>query len=336
MRIEGAQILLASRREYTQAYALRERLQVRTRGAPPPPGDRLEVSTRAPARQADPVSQSPEPETLLPAEEQLKIQILRRLLGIVVRLPANLPAPEGAEAPAVPAEPTPTPANSSAGWGLAYERHETYQESESLTFSVRGIIQTAGGREIKFDVQFAISRTFLAEHHLSVRAGDVQLVDPLVINFSGTLAGLTDRRFAFDLDADGTVEEIPFVTPGSGLLALDRNGDGAINDGLELFGPTTGNAFAELSSLDADGNGWLDEADPLFARLKLWTRDAAGADLLLPLSQVKVGAILLSSVDAAFTYKDQQNRTLAQQQRAGLFVRADGSVGAAQQIDLAI
>lgn len=47
---------------------------------------------------------------------------------------------------------------------------------------------------------------------------------------------MTSQRFKFDLNADGQNEDINFATNGSGYLALDRNGDGRINNGSELFG----------------------------------------------------------------------------------------------------
>ena len=55
-----------------------------------------------------------------------------------------------------------------------------------------------------------------------------------------------------------SAENIAFVEPGSGMLALDRNGDGKVNDGRELFGPTAGNGFAGACRPDADGNRWID------------------------------------------------------------------------------
>mgnify|MGYP000465316364 CR=1 FL=1 len=48
---------------------------------------------------------------------------------------------------------------------------------------------------------------------------------------------------------------------GSGYLALNKNGDGVINDGSELFGTASGDGFYDLSMYDEDGNGWIDEND---------------------------------------------------------------------------
>ena len=72
-----------------------------------------------------------------------------------------------------------------------------------------------------------MSREFYSEQNMQVRAGDA-LKDPLVINFSGTAAQLGQRDFYFDIDADGSKDQIAFVGEGSGLLALDKNEDGSI------------------------------------------------------------------------------------------------------------
>ena len=57
-----------------------------------------------------------------------------------------------------------------------------------------------------------------------------------MINLNTDAANVTDQKFYFDLDADGELDEISTLASGSGFLALDKNGDGIINDGSELFG----------------------------------------------------------------------------------------------------
>jgi hypothetical protein len=99
---------------------------------------------------------------------------------------------------------------------------------EQASFAAQGVVKTTDGKEIAFSYELEMERQFHSETHESVRAGDALLKDPLVINFGGTAAQLTDRKFAFDLDADGTKDQIAWVQPGSGFLALDKNGNGAI------------------------------------------------------------------------------------------------------------
>ena len=123
-----------------------------------------------------------------------------------------------------------------------------HYESESTSFSAKGVIQTADGRQIGFSIDLQMSREYLEETSTSIRAGDAVAVDPLVINFNGSSADLTDEKYSFDLNSDGTEEQMSFVGQGSGLLALDLNQDGVINDGSELFGTASGDGFADLSA----------------------------------------------------------------------------------------
>lgn len=221
------------------------------------------------------------------------------------------------------------------GWGLVYDFYESHYEAESTSFSASGVVHTADGREIDISVELNMSREFYSEQQLSLRAGDA-LKDPLVVNFSGSAAELTERSFSFDIDADGTSDQIAFVGPGSGFLALDRNGDGEINDGSELFGPESGNGFADLSKYDTDGNNWIDESDSIYDRLRIWSKNASGNDELVALGQRGVGAIYLGHVDTPFLLKDAANDTLGAVRDTGIFLEEDGGVGTIQQLDLVV
>ena len=139
----------------------------------------------------------------------------------------------------------------------------------------------------------------------------------------------------FDLDADGHEEAISRLGPGSGFLALDKNGDGKINDGSELFGATSGNGFADLAQYDSDGNGWIDEADEIFDKLLIWSKDENGNDQLVGLGKAGVGAIYLGAQDTQFSMNSQQNQMNALIRQTGMFMYENGGVGTIQQIDFA-
>lgn len=222
------------------------------------------------------------------------------------------------------------------GWGLEYEYHEKRYEQEKMSFSADGVIKTADGKEINFSVDLSMSREFMEEKNISIRAGDAVKVDPLVINYNGAAAELTNTKFSFDLDANGQAEQVSFVRPGSGFLALDKNGDGVINDGTELFGPASGNGFADLAKYDEDGNGWIDENDTIFDKLRIWSKDAEGNDYLFALGQKGIGAIYLGHIATPFAMKNQANELQGEVNKSGIYVKENGSVGTVQQIDLAV
>ncbi|MDR3296276.1 MAG: VCBS repeat-containing protein, partial [Clostridiales Family XIII bacterium] len=176
----------------------------------------------------------------------------------------------------------------------------SHYESERLSYQAQGVIQTSDGRSISIDVSLSMSREFSATFSASYTTAQLA-IDPLVINYGGTAASLTGEKFDFDLDADGNVDQISFVGQGSGFLALDKNGDGKINDGTELFGPQSGSGFGELRAYDLDNNGWIDENDEIFSQLRIWCKDKDGNDQLFSLKELDVGAIYLGDISTQYT-----------------------------------
>lgn len=223
--------------------------------------------------------------------------------------------------------------NGSAGYGLVYEYHESQYEYEKTEFAAAGVITTSDGQIIDFSTSLSMSREFYSEQNITIRAGDA-LKDPLVVNFFGTAAQLTERTFSFDIDSDGNTDQIAFVAPGSGFLALDKNSDGVINDGSELFGTASGNGFADLSAYDADGNNWIDENDAIYESLRIWSRNGSGEAQLLALGKVGIGALYLGHIETAFSVKDAENVLLGQVRETGLALMESGQAITMQQIDL--
>jgi hypothetical protein len=143
---------------------------------------------------------------------------------------------------------------------------------------------------------------------------------------------MSDVELTFDLDADGTAEQISGLRDGSMFLALDRNGDGHIGNGRELFGPTTGQGFAELAAYDADANGWIDENDPVFAQLKLWS----GTDHLTSLKEGGVGAIHIQPVATGFDLTNTAGTVRARLTASDIYLKENGQAALIQQIDLVV
>lgn len=222
------------------------------------------------------------------------------------------------------------------GWGLIYNSRESYYEHEKLSFKAKGTITTEDGREITFKLHLKLDRKYMSEESVSIRAGDAVLTDPLVINYAGPAADLTSTKFSFDLDADGTEENISFVRPGSGILTLDLNNDGTVNNGTELFGPATGNGFAELAAYDEDGNKWIDEKDSVFTRLRIWTKDAEENDVLFSLKEKYIGAIYLENISTEFNLKDAENQLNGQVASTGLYLNENGTPGTVQQVNITV
>ncbi len=109
--------------------------------------------------------------------------------------------------------------------------------------------------------------------------------DPLIFDLNGggiQTVGL-NAGIHFDQDSNGFKELSGWVAPGDGMLMLDKNGNGRLDDGSELFGEFTilpnglraDNGFEALADLDSNHDGKIDANDAAFSQLRVW-KDADG------------------------------------------------------------
>lgn len=218
---------------------------------------------------------------------------------------------------------------------LSYTMENWQTETEDTNFSTVGTVRTKDGRDIHFNVNVGMSREFQQYYKEDLQLATFQMCDPLVINLDTDVAELSDQNFYFDIDADGEADEIAGLSGKSGYLALDKNEDGVINDGSELFGTASGNGFADLAKYDEDGNGWIDESDALWSKLKIWCKNEKGEDVLYRLADKGVGAICLQNAATDFTIKGGDGGTKGAIRNTGVFLYENGNVGTIQHVDLA-
>ena len=210
-----------------------------------------------------------------------------------------------------------------------YSMHEKHEETESLSFSTMGHVVTDKG-SIDLNLNFSMTRSFMVENKIDIYTA----FDPLVINLDGDIPKLLTDTFSSDLDNDGTSDQISKLGSGSGFLALDKNKDGEVNQGSELFGTVTGNGFGELSAYDEDKNSWIDENDSIYDSLQIWLKNEDKNEKeLVGLGEVGIGAIYLNSESSQFTYKTAANNVLGEMKSSGIFLKENGEVGNISQID---
>ena len=150
-----------------------------------------------------------------------------------------------------------------------------------------------------------------ARNYFSLPKGNQHYIhDPLALDLDGngirTVAANQFSGSLFDHDGDGIRTASGWVGKEDGLLVYDRNGDGIINNGSELFGDATrlkngGTAehgFAALADLDDNGDGKIDAADKAFSSLRVWrdlNQDGISQEgELLTLEQAKVRSLSTS------------------------------------------
>lgn len=230
-----------------------------------------------------------------------------------------------------------TDMNNTSVWRKVTALSGFQDEIENTAYQANGMVTTKDGRQIEFGVTVEMSRSFCQKYE-SLTMEDIVFTDPLVINLDSNVAKVSDQKFLFDLDSDGQKEEMSFTEKGSGFLALDKNGDGTINNGNELFGTKSGDGFKDLSAYDKDSNGWIDEADDVYKDLKVWTKDENGNDYLMSLQDADVGAIYLGKASTQFSLNNMEtNETNAMIRNTGVFLReSTGAVGTIQHVDFAV
>ena len=236
-------------------------------------------------------------------QQSLSFQILRRTLNI-----EDSPAPSETTASSSEPAPSPTPAaaaSTAVDWQAQHQRTLAALQSQRSS----------------------------SELNLTVNA-EPEVKDPLVLDLAGN--GFSTRGLAqaveFDLDGDGRSERVSLSNGDDALLALDRNGNGRIDNGRELFGDQNGAAhgFAELARYDDNRDGQIDANDAIYNNLLLVQFDAQGQQQIRRLSEVGVAQISLS-----YRASQQAINTYDRLAQVGEFTWQDGRRGQAADLLLA-
>ncbi|WP_281407021.1 DUF5801 repeats-in-toxin domain-containing protein [Mesorhizobium sp. B2-1-3] len=164
-------------------------------------------------------------------------------------------------------------------------------------------------------------------------------VDPIILdlNHNGFAFSDLSQGVQFDIDGDGAKDQIAWNTSNDGMLAVDLNHDGKIDDGTELFTPSFGggkfaSGAAALASLDGNHDGVIDHNDAAFDSLLIW-KDANtnGASDAGELSHLADNGIVSISTAASPAVGEIDGQTVTGN---GTFQMADGTTGNYVEVEL--
>ena len=164
---------------------------------------------------------------------------------------------------------------------------------------------------------------------------------PLVLDLNGDGVTTLSKSAGvhFDLDGNGFAETTGWVAPTDGLLVWDRNGNGVIDNGTELFGNNTvlasgakaANGFAALADLDTNHDGVVNSLDANFSNLMVWkdanSNGVTDAGELLTLAQAGV-----QSINVGYTAQTVTDAQGNQQLQAGQYTGTDGLTHAVNDV----
>ncbi len=175
----------------------------------------------------------------------------------------------------------------------------------------------------------------------SLFGGAERLASPLILDLDGDgveTVGL-GSGVKFDHDGNKFAESTGWVGADDGLLVIDRNGNGSIDSGSELFGNNTAlkdgkaaaNGFAALAEFDSNADGVIDGSDAQFSALRVWKdingNGVADSGELLTLKDVGVASIKLGYTDIQ-SIDANGNHHL----QAGTFTNTQGLVSAIEDV----
>ncbi len=213
-----------------------------------------------------------------------------------------------------------------------------FQMSAEAHFTSTTVTSSENGETIETrtaDFQFEIEFSQLTVQAQNGNQQGVQTSDPLVLDLDRDgIISVSDpsQGLLFDLTGDGVKEHSAFVSGADGFLVLDRNKNGRLDSGSELFGDQNGSAdgFLELSKFDSNNDGKIDAADAVFSDLLIARRDSSGDITLHSLGEYNIRSL------------DLHNRETHQDLSGGSYLSAvssytteDGSKGLLADAQLA-
>jgi hypothetical protein len=183
--------------------------------------------------------------------------------------------------------------------------------------------------EMKFKKQSVYSETQTERVGISLEELGIKKADPLVLDIAGDGLDLTKagEGATFDINADGKLDQTAWVQGDDAFLVFDKNQNGKIDDGTELFGDQNGadNGFIELAKHDNNKDRVINRQDSVYKALKLY-QDLNGNGKIEKNELKSLDQMGIKALNLNFIHMNQQingNSLILN----GSFMREDGSEG---------
>jgi Ca2+-binding RTX toxin-like protein len=161
--------------------------------------------------------------------------------------------------------------------------------------------------------------------------------DPLVFDLTGggiNLTGVSSAAPMFDANRTGFAVHTGWFGQNDGILVLDNNGNGQIDDISEVVG-SEGGGFAALAQYDVNEDGVVDANDPMYAHLRIW-RDTNGDAKVDDGELMTLAQAGIASINVASTAQTGANIAGNPVLASGSFTRADGTSGTVDDVTFSI
>ncbi|MDF2178153.1 hypothetical protein P2G88_07795 [Aliiglaciecola sp. CAU 1673] len=208
---------------------------------------------------------------------------------------------------------------------------ETALNYQAYHFSISLDLQLAEGQRFSFQGQLDWQQLNVSQSLSVVK--EQQLKDPLVVSFDWRPVSFKGNT-TLDLDGDGNLDKLPTPEGNAGYLVRDLDRNQRMDGPAELLGVTSGDAWADIQTLDDNGDGLLDSRDKAFNDL-YWWQPGAGSKLV-SLTALQIDAILLQGANTVVDIASE-GEPIARLRKTGAFVyhdnQARSAVGLIQQFD---
>lgn len=191
---------------------------------------------------------------------------------------------------------------------------------ETLSAEQQEIRRNENGVSIRQDALNGQSLSFSQE------AEPIQKTDPLAFDLDGNGLQTTgvNQGIEFDIDGDGKKEQTSFISGQDAFLAYDKNGNGVIDSGKELFGDQNGaaNGYEELKKYDDNQDGRIDNQDAIYSKLQLLSSGENQEQKLTSLQDAGI-----QSIDLNYNNRREQLNLYDSIEQSATYTKEDGTTG---------